>query len=158
VTEKDRQILRQMRDEIARLARKIDGANGSSVLRNDKNSLVIGIASTAQTRTKIPPFAKLLWVKITGNATGGGKYNGKSYTHDGTSDVAATGNVSESELGTLASADDCLVLNFAEEGETTHDLTAGTPEIDTFLCHWYRTNSDGKKVCAVVAYDRETCS
>lgn len=101
---------------------------------------------------------RLIWVKITANETGGGKYQGKSYTHDGTADVAATGNVAESELGTVSATVDCRVLNFAEEGETTHDLTAGTVENDTFLCHWYRTNSDGIKVCAVVAFDRQTCT
>lgn len=101
---------------------------------------------------------KLIWVKIVGNETGGGKYTGKSYTHDGTSDVSASGNLAESELGTLSSTVDCRVLNFAEEGQSTHDLTSGTPAVDTFLCHWFRTNSDGIKVCAVVAYDRETCA
>lgn len=101
---------------------------------------------------------RLIWVKITGNATGGGKYTGKSRIAGPSSDVSASSSVAESDLGTFAPSNDCLVLNFAEEGESTHDLTAGTPKIDTFLCHWFRTNSDDKKVCAVVAYDRETCA
>lgn len=157
MTEDDKKILRMMRAEIARLAKKLDGVRGSGVVRNDKDSLVIGTPPPSNKRDSDRPAKEFVWVKITGNETGGGKYQGKSYTHDGTTDIAATGNLAESELGTLAAAVDCRVLNYAEEGETTHDLTAGTPEIDTFLCHWFRTNSDGIKVCAVVAYDRETC-
>ena len=139
--------------------------NGRSCTSNSANSALLSPVPGAflyesregnKTRYLIVGFIAI-WVKITGDATGGGKYNGKSYANTISSDVSASGNVSESELGTLAASDDCLVLNFAEEGETTHDLTAGTPENDTFLCHWYYTNSDHKKVCAVVAYDRETC-
>jgi hypothetical protein len=147
--------LERMRAELDRLMRKIDGATGFA--RNDRNTLAVGNAQQSNKQHIAPAGIRLIWVKITGNETGGGKYQGKSYTHDGTTDVAATGNVAESELGTVASTVDCRVLNYAEEGETTHDLTAGTPENDTFLCHWYRTNSDGIKVCAVVAFDRETC-
>jgi hypothetical protein len=148
--------LKRMRAELKRLADKIDKATGFA--RNDKNTLAVGGATSAAVIAAAARHGiRLIWVKITGNETGGGKYQGKSYTHDGTTDVAATGNVAESELGTVASTVDCRVLNYAEEGETTHDLTAGTPENDTFLCHWYRTNSDGIKVCAVVAFDRETC-
>lgn len=138
-------------------AKTIEGG-GSGGLSLFKGKGVAGTSSELLPRRDGTKVSRLIWVKITGNETGGGKYQGKSYTHDGTTDVAATGNVAESELGTLASAVDCRVLNFAEEGETTHDLTAGTPEIDTFLCHWFRTNSDGIKVCAVVAFDRATCS
>lgn len=119
---------------------------------------IAGVGTSVAERPEQVSVFPLLWVKITANETGGGKYQGKSYTHDGTTDVAATGNVAESELGTLSDEVDCRVLNFAEEGESTHDLTAGTPEIDTFLCHWFRTNSDGIKVCAVVAFDRATCA
>jgi hypothetical protein len=149
--------LERMRAELARIVGKVDKATGFA--RNDPTTLAVGNAPQSHKRAQVNPEGiRLIWVKITANETGGGKYQGKSYTHDGTTDVAATGNVAESELGTVASAVDCRVLNYAEEGETTHDLTAGTPENDTFLCHWYRTNSDGIKVCAVVAFDRETCS
>jgi hypothetical protein len=149
--------LERMRAELKRLADKIDKATGFA--RNDKTTLAVGNVPQANKRPQVNPDGiRLIWVKITGNETGGGKYQGKSYAHDGTTDVAATGNVAESELGTVATDVDCRVLNYAEEGETTHDLTAGTPENDTFLCHWYRTNSDGIKVCAVVAFDRATCA
>lgn len=141
---------------IRRAVRRTENIRGSGVRLTDDAIEII--PSAQQSSGPQLPSIRLLWVKITGNETGGGKYQGKSYTHDGSSDVSASGNVSESELGTLASSVDCRVLNFAEKGASTHDLTAGTPAIDTFLCHWYRTNSDGIKVCAVVAFDRETCT
>lgn len=141
---------------IRRAVRRTENLRGDGVRVTDD---AIEIRQTTQRSPAEPSQGKkFLWVKITGNETGGGKYQGKSYTHDGTSDVAATGNLAESELGTLASAVDCRVLNFAEEGQSTHDLTSGTPKVDTFLCHWFRTNSDGIKVCAVVAIDWEVCT
>jgi hypothetical protein len=142
--------------DLSRVVRQIKNLRGSGVRITD-DAIEIIAATLAASSQGGPAGKRLIWVKITANETGGGKYQGKSYTHDGTTDVAATGNVAESELGTVSSTVDCRVLNYAEEGETTHDLTAGTPENDTFLCHWYRTNSDGIKVCAVVAFDRETC-
>jgi hypothetical protein len=141
--------------DLVRVVRQVKNMRGGVRITDDAIEIIN--PSEGNRRGINPSGKRLIWVKITANETGGGKYQGKSYTHDGTTDVAATGNVAESELGTVASTVDCRVLNYAEEGETTHDLTAGTPENDTFLCHWYRTNSDGIKVCAVVAFDRETC-
>lgn len=150
--------LRRMRRELNRLARKVDGATGFAV--NNQTTMAIGGGGPGAGNSRgLGNPHHLIWVKITGNETGGGKYQGKSYKNTATTVAAATGNVSESELGTLSPTVDCRVLNFAEEGETTHDLTAGTPEIDTFLCDWFQTEATtGLKICAVVAYDRETCS
>lgn len=152
----DLQVSPEYAARIARAVTRTENMRGNN-LRITEDAIEIVAENPPSGSDGSNDGIRLLWVKITGDETGGGKYQGKSYTHDGTTDVAATGNVAESELGTLSDTVDCRVLNLAEESETTHDLTAGTPEIDTFLCHWFRTNSDGIKVCAVVAYDRETC-
>jgi hypothetical protein len=136
-------------DEYTRLitaAKTIEGG-GSGGLSVFKGRGIAGTSAELLPRRGGVKVSRLIWVKITGNETGGGKYTGKSYTHDGTTDVAGTGNLAESELGTLASTVDCRIVNYAEVGAATHDLEAG----DVVLCHWYRTNSDGIKVCSVNA-------
>jgi hypothetical protein len=88
--------------------------------------------------------------KVTSDASGNGKYNGKSFT-DVTSDVSASGNLAESDFGTLSSTEDCLILNPVELGSSTtgHDVTA-TANTDKFAIYFTgrlaRVNSDGKKV------------
>jgi len=88
--------------------------------------------------------------KVTSNASGNGKYNGKSFT-DVTADVSASGNLAESDFGTLSSTEDCLILNPVELGssQTGHDVTA-TANTNKFAIYFtgrlVRTNSDGKKV------------
>lgn len=62
-------------------------------------------------------------VKITADASGGGKYTG--YLLSGTPTSTDSGNVSMPEGMTVASGDDTvLVINMAEDGETTHILKA----------------------------------
>jgi hypothetical protein len=88
--------------------------------------------------------------KVTSNASGNGKYNGKSFT-DVTADVSASGNLAESDFGTLSSTEDCLILNPVELGSSTtgHDVTA-TANTDKFAIYFtgrlVRVNSNGIKV------------
>lgn len=63
-------------------------------------------------------------VKITGNASGGGKYTGRILT--GESTAVATGDESQPEGMTVPPENDCLVLNLGEDGSETHALSAGT--------------------------------
>ncbi len=63
-------------------------------------------------------------VKITSNASGGGKYNGRSVT--GASTAVASGNLSMPEGMTVAGSDDCLIINYAENGLSTHVLTTSS--------------------------------
>jgi hypothetical protein len=91
---------------------------------------------------------------ITGNAAGSGKYTGKSFTDTpggAGGDVSASGALAEADFGTLAAADDCLVLNPVELGSsnTGHDVTQ-TANTGKFAIYFtgrlVRINSDGKKV------------
>jgi len=63
-------------------------------------------------------------VKITSNAAGGGKYNGRMLT--GASAAVAAGTLAMPEGLTLPGADDTLILNASEDGLTTHALAANT--------------------------------
>lgn len=90
---------------------------------------------------------------ITGNASGNGKYTGKSF-NDITTDVSASGTLAESDCGTLATSNDCLILNLTELGSSTtgHDLTAAanTSQFSLyFVGRLLRVNSDGTKVVQI---------
>ena len=90
---------------------------------------------------------------ITGNASGNGKYVGKSFT-DRTTDASASGNLAESDFGTLAGSNDCLILNAAELGSSTtgHDVTAAANTAQFaiyFVGRLLRINADGTKVVEV---------
>ena len=90
---------------------------------------------------------------ITGNAAGAGKYTGKTFG-DPTADVPASGDLAESDFGTLAEAEDCLILNAAELGfaDGSHWVTQAY-NTDAFAIYFagrlVRVNSDGKKVIQV---------
>ncbi len=71
-------------------------------------------------------------VKVVSAASGGGKYNGRILTSNETA-VAATGTLAETDLGDVPTSNDCLVLNAAEVGKSTHDLTTGTPVAKVFI-------------------------
>lgn len=62
-------------------------------------------------------------VKITGTASGGGKYNGRVLT--GTSTAIATGNLGMPEGRTLPGSDNALVLNAKERDTAKHSLSNG---------------------------------
>jgi hypothetical protein len=63
-------------------------------------------------------------VRITGNASGGGKYNGRILT--GTSTAVAAGTLAMPAGMTVPGADNALILNLYEDGKITHDLVANT--------------------------------
>jgi hypothetical protein len=103
------------------------------------------------------PSNEAVRVKITGNATGGGKYTGRTISA-ATSDVSNSSDLAEGDLGTVASADNCLILNTGEIGESTHDLTDSDSD-DGNLYHVgaiIRTNSDGTVVVQI--NDRGECT
>ncbi len=90
---------------------------------------------------------------ITSNAAGGGKYNGKSITIT-PGDVSASGDLDVSDLGTLSSTEDCLVLDMSEMGlaDGGHYLTetVNTDQFAIYFEGWLlQTNSDGKKVVVI---------
>ena len=59
-------------------------------------------------------------VKLTGNASGGGKYTGRILT--GSSAAVASGNLAMPEGMTVPGADNALVLNEEEDGQSGHRL------------------------------------
>jgi hypothetical protein len=99
---------------------------------------------------------QLVFVKVTGNETGGGKYVGKVW-NPVKNNVSATGNLTEAEIGT--SGADCRILNAAEVGQSTHDLTSGTPKSKIFPGMVLRVNDDDLKLVVVInGRDWEACT
>lgn len=93
-------------------------------------------------------------VKITGNATGGGKYTGTIWKM-GSGDVATTGNLAEGDLGTTG--DSCLILNVREVGQSTHDLQSSSYLPLIVPAVLVRVNADGTKVFAINTDQWEDC-
>ncbi len=73
------------------------------------------------------PFKR---VRVAAAASGGGKYTGYLVGRP-TAAIALTGNLADSDLGANGTA--VVIMNAAEAGLATHDLTAGTPTQKTFL-------------------------
>jgi hypothetical protein len=96
-------------------------------------------------------------VKVTGNASGGGKYTGRILNPPASS-VSATGDLAAIDLGDDPGADNALVLNAQEVGQSTHDLTSGTPKVTIFLGMFYGFSADGKYLVMVNGSDWEACS
>jgi hypothetical protein len=65
--------------------------------------------------------ATVIRFHITGSASGGGKYNARSYS--GIPTVGESSTLSTSDIGTAASADDLLACNLQERDQATHDLS-----------------------------------
>lgn len=64
-------------------------------------------------------------VKVTGNDTGGGKYVGQVFSPTpGT--VSATTDLDSDDVGNTVGAALIMILNMAEEGQDTHDITEPT--------------------------------
>lgn len=89
-------------------------------------------------------------VKVTGNASGGGKFNGRILTGDST--AVATGNLSMPEGMTVPAADNALVLSLYENGLSTHDLGINTYHVGV-KCGV----SGGKTVVVVQALNVNGC-
>jgi hypothetical protein len=100
----------------------------------------------------------IVWVKVTGNASGGGKYTGRILT-TGAARPTLTGNVAENDFGKVPTADDCYILNAAEVGQSTHDLTFASVITKMFPgMHTGYTHTDGKPFIRISGVDWETCA
>ncbi len=82
-------------------------------------------------------------VRVTAAAAGGGKYNGYVVSMP-TATISATGNIADSDLGANGVA--CLIVNAAEAGQSTHDLTSGTVRQKTFLAVYLGMSGDATPV------------
>lgn len=102
-------------------------------------------------------FAVML-VRVTGNADGGGVYTGEIYSGASSKLDPAT-TLSSTSYGNLDGDRECYVLNAAEEGQATHDLTTGTPISKTFVGVLRSEKAtDGKPVVTINGFDVKTCA
>ena len=93
--------------------------------------------------------------KISSNASGGGKYNGKSVT--GGSIASDTVDLAESDFGTINSTEDLLCLNVREVGKSTHDISNSTYLPLIFIGDVIGMTSDNKQIVAFDGYQWEDC-
>ncbi len=100
-------------------------------------------------------------VKVVSNASGGGKYLGPIITSQDAAQVNETSALTEGDFGTITTDTTryALILNAAEVGVGTHDLTAGTPKTKIFLGYLLprRSTSDRLVVC-ITGLDWEACT
>jgi hypothetical protein len=140
--------------DIVTATNKSEEAAGTHTLTADTEVMVLALVGSDKNQTPFYVFwyapSGMISGLVTSDASGKGKYNGKSFT-DRTTDVLATGDLAESDFGGLSSTEDCLILNPVELGSSTtgHDVTA-TANKDKFAIYFTgrlaRVNSDGKKV------------
>jgi hypothetical protein len=104
------------------------------------------------------PLSRSVLVKVTGDCTGGGKYNGRILS-TGAASPDLTTTLAEADFGTVPSADNCYVLNSAEVGQSTHDLTSGTPITKVFVgsITGY-LHTDGKPFIRINGNDWKACT
>jgi hypothetical protein len=94
-------------------------------------------------------------VKVSGAASGGGKYSAKIQLPPAAR-VTATGDLAAADLGTDGA--DCYVFNQKEKGKSTHDLTQSPVVVDTFFGYVYTAADDGKPVVAIDGIDIKDCT
>lgn len=106
------------------------------------------------------------WVKIDGDATGGGVYTGR-YLIQGpqTKNLDKTANITSAVVGQFGSDANtgntgaCYVFNEAEENQSTHRITAGTQNRNIFIALYIgREKSDGKPCFGISDLDFASCS
>jgi hypothetical protein len=114
--------------------------------------------SQGAVRKKIFPAgtSAFIRVRVTGNATGGGKYVG--HVVNAPASIAVTGNLADSDLGTNQT-DEIVIINAAEVGQSTHDLTAATVRQKTFLATFLcmTTEATPRRAYMINGFDIEDC-
>lgn len=96
-------------------------------------------------------------VKVTGNASGGGKYTG-TYWDPPAVGAAASGNLTEAELGTASPDPAIRILNVREVGLATHDLSnAGFLPL-VFVGEYRGVAADGVHVYVIDGRQSEDCT
>ena len=93
-------------------------------------------------------------VKVTAAASGGGEYDGKLLPfHTGT--LTATGTLADDDVG--VEGGDILIFNLNESGQSTHDLTTGTPVSKVYPAAFIGMSDAGVMVFAINGSDFENC-
>lgn len=140
-----------------RFAQRVDG-----VVRHVEAEMPLKRAAGMGSRTRAGGAGTTL-VKVTGNAAGGGKYTGFIWEAPTPTDpitpFPAAGNLIEAEIG--QAGHEVLIANAAEAGQSTHDLTTGTPRIKIFPAHRLGRMSDDATplpVYVITAIDMENCN
>jgi hypothetical protein len=133
-------------------------ATGDGVRCNNTPTGATVTVTAAASSSSTTQTLRSVIVKVTGAASGGGKYNGQIVNAYPTSDVSASGNLASSDIGTTSGSTDTLVLNMQEMGLATHDLTSGTPVATYFIGVLVRTNADGTYVVAINGLDTAACT
>lgn len=153
-------LLRDIRDagftaEDWRKLKAMLNASGQNIVGPGITS--VGGKASFTPPTEPPTPSRSCWVMITGNHTGGGVYTGKMYrpntTHCDTSDNVGD----DSHFGTLPGANNCIVFNAAERGQSTHDLTEGTPNVVSFPGVVLRQHGELYEV-GINGYDWQDCA
>jgi hypothetical protein len=136
------------------------GQRWADVLAGDSTQLESGNVGTAQilwsesgTGTKwalvrLGVLPGVVVVKVTGAESGGGKYTGRVLAWGGA--PAATGDLAESDVGGVPAADDALIENLNEVGQSTHALTdASNTYENLFLGSVRGITDDGRWAVAI---------
>jgi len=143
---------------IIRAVRRTENVRGDGVrLTND--AIEISQASNSRKPNAAPAGESVIWVKIT-TAIGFETYNGKTFTNDYNfaSFTGATG-YAIALLGTLAAADDCIVVNVNGDSDISDNiLTEGSGPSHPFLGEIRGITSTGKKVVFIDGYDAAKCA
>lgn len=151
--EQDVPIWQMVRREFARLLRKVDTLNGPGV-SNNKDTITIATPQTPPP-PRVGQRPNSGAIRITSEATGGGKYNG-TLLAAASSAIALTGNVSLGSTG-----ESVLVLNTREEGASTHDLDVSGDYQPTVFIGVYVGQSDespSRRVFAIDGVQQEDCT
>lgn len=147
------------RPSAGKLTRNFARLAEGSVVSSDGSILITRTpAGTDLRAVQTPTFDRRVVFKLSSDASGGGKYNGKSRTALPTADIAATGTLAESNLGTFSATEDVLALNTREVGASTHDLDAAGFLPLVFVGWLIRTNADGTKVVEFDGLQTEACT
>lgn len=127
---------------------------GAARFENKRQSCSIAIG-----RELVPPppafDRRIEFVKVTAAASGGGKYDGKLWRLP-TTTPAATSNAAEADFGVESVT--VLIFNAAEIGQSTHDLTTGTPINKIHVGILIGFTSGGIPVYGINGQDWENCT
>lgn len=132
MTEADKKILRDMRAELSRVARKIDGVGGNCVASNSKSSLLLVAPRPTRQRNVQPAGGESATVlKVTGTSsptTLGKPYYWALIQKRNTTAWTATSNGLTTTFFTNVGTSTAYVIlfNLFESGSTTHDLATNT--------------------------------
>jgi hypothetical protein len=133
-----------------RIRKKVDSMRGAGV---SNTPFAITIAASGGGDSIMSSGLRLVLVRVSSAATGGGYYNGKLLRPphslpDGTANLLLT------HIATVPANDDALIANLAEENQADHQLTDSFSNVTTFLGLLLPgVNSNGKHVVVTNGYD-----